>query len=96
MITKTLFATILTLFSVAGMASAQPLPIPVEQPGEIIIYQRTADPANVYPNAAWRNYRPRFYRPEFYRPEYNSRAFPRYPYYIRQYGPAPRQAPPQN
>ena len=79
------------LLSLGGLSSAQQqLPIPVEPPGEVIIYQRTADPANVYPNAAWRNFRPRFYRPEFYRPEYNGRAFPRYPYYIRQVGPMPR------
>ncbi|MBI3467101.1 MAG: hypothetical protein HY000_29155 [Planctomycetes bacterium] len=83
------------VLSLATLASAQPLPIPVEPPGEVIIYQRTADPANVYPNAAWRNFRPRFYRPEFYRPEYHGRAFPRYPYYIKQIGPMPRQVQPQ-
>jgi hypothetical protein len=87
-----LCATAFALLSVAGVASAEP--IPVELPGQVIIYQRTADPANVYPNAAWRNFRPRFYRPEFYRPQYDGRAFPRYPYYIREVGPMPWQAPP--
>ena len=79
--------------ALAGLATAQAEPIPVEPPGQVIIYQRTADPANVYPNARTRNYRPRFYRPEFYRPDFNARAFPRSPYYTRQIGPVPYQPP---
>jgi hypothetical protein len=93
MITKTVL-TAAALLLLAGTGPAQQLPIPVEPPGEVIIYQRRADPANVYPNAAWRNFRPRFYRPEFYRPDH-PRAFPRSPYYIREIGPMPRQVLPQ-
>ena len=92
--TSVCIAAVMTL---ARLAKVQAEPIPVEPPGQVIIYQRTADPANVYPNARTRNYRPRFYRPEFYRPDFIARAFPRSPYYTRQIGPMPYQPPaPQN